>query len=137
MIKNINLVKEINDKNPKELNNVNPETLTQVTNNFVQHIDCLCLDEFALSDRNKIFGLMMNKLCIGGVLSLKIINLGLLANKIKRAEMGGEKLSDIISQTNSVWSDHETNEMLNKYRLLIKGMYYDNIYTIYQLEKTV
>ena len=79
----------------------------------------------------------MNKLCIGGVLSLKIINLGLLANKIKRAEMGGEKLSEIVSQTNSVWSDHETNEMLNKYKLLIKGMYYDNIYTIYQLEKTV
>jgi hypothetical protein len=136
MIKSINLVKEINETNPKGMNNVNIETLPQVTNSFVEHIDCLCLDELVLPARNQVFPMLLSKLCIGGSLSLKIINMGLLANKIKKSELTGDKLSTILPHINSVWSDHEINDYINKYNLLVKGMYYDNIYTIYQLEKT-
>jgi hypothetical protein len=137
MIKNINLVKEINDTNPKGMNNVSLETLAQVTNNFVEHIDCVCLDELAIQPRNQVFPIILSKLCIGGSLSLKMINTGLLANKIKKSELTGDKLSTILPHVNSVWSDNEISDYINKYSLLIKGMYYDNIYTIYQLEKTV
>lgn len=136
MIKNINLVKEINETNPKGMNNVNIETLSQVTNNFVEHIDCLCLDELPVEVRNQVFPMILSKLCIGGTLSLKTINLRLLANKIKKSELTGDKLSAMLPQINSVWSDNETSDLINKYGLVIKGMYYDQIYTIFQLEKT-
>lgn len=136
MITNVNLVKTITADNPQGLNNISCDTLSQVTNGFVKHIDCLCLDELMIAERNQIFDTIISKLCIGGQLSLKMINLDLLANKIKKSDLTGEKLSAVLPNINSVWSDYETNYMINKYKLLVKGMYYDNIYTIYQLEKT-
>ena len=47
MIKNLNIVKTIDDtNNPNNLNNIDPDKLNGITNGFVENIDCICLDEF-------------------------------------------------------------------------------------------
>lgn len=135
MIKNINLVKSIDQDSPPGLNNVPVDALPQITNNFVEHIDCLCLDEIELSRRNNIFITMTQKLCLNGKLTIKIVNPYLLANKINKAELYGPKLSSLIMALQSVWSESECSDIFKQTGLSIENIYYDNIYTIYNLEK--
>jgi len=135
MIDNINVVKSIDENSNTGLNNVTPEKMFSLTNGFVKNIDCICLDSFALADRNNIFVNMNNKLCVGGSISIKILNPSLLANKISKSELNGQKISDILSDLFSVWTIEEAEDIINQLNLKIKGMYYENIYTVYQLTK--
>ena len=107
MIKNLNIVKSINDQNPQNLNNIDPEKLNAVTNGFVENIDCICLDEFTLKDRNNLMVAMSHKLAAKGSISLKILNLNLLSNQINKCAITGAKLSTILPDVQSVWSDQE------------------------------
>ena len=135
MIKNVNVVKNTSDTNPKGMNNVTPEELDKSTNSFVENIDCICLDTFDVSMRNSVFTTMVSKLCKSGVLNIKILNLNLLSNKINKAEIDGIKFSGILSKMQSAWSDEEVNSVISQTNLKIGAMYYDDIYTIYKLEK--
>lgn len=135
MIDNINIVKSIDENSNPGLNNVTPEKMLSITNNFVKNIDCVCLDSFSLADRNNIFVNMNNKLCIGGSMSIKILNPSLLANKISKSELTGQKISEVLSDLFSVWTIEEAEDIINQLNLKIKGVYYENIYTIYQLTK--
>jgi len=135
MIQSMNLVYEINESIPKGLNNIVPNDLANVTNNYVRNIDCVCLDNFELKDRNQVFVNMINKLCIGGTAAIKILNPSLMANKINKSEINGRKLSDLLVNIKSVWSLEEVDDILNQLNLNVKGLYYENLYSIYQLEK--
>tara|TARA_A100001201_G_scaffold134699_1_gene122485 strand:+ start:1550 stop:1963 length:414 start_codon:yes stop_codon:yes gene_type:complete len=136
MIKSINVVFAKNDDSPKGLNNVNPEELNAITNNYVQHIDCLDLDKFTMSDRHKVFVACIHKLCINGTMQLKFINLDLLANKIDKGEMTGQQYSKLLPSFNSCWSHLESMDVISQSNLSIANCFYDNIYTIIKLEKT-
>tara|TARA_S200002703_G_scaffold20667_5_gene17037 strand:- start:22168 stop:22575 length:408 start_codon:yes stop_codon:yes gene_type:complete len=135
MIKNLNIVETINDSNPKNMNNIDVEKLKNITNGFVEHIDCICLDQFTFKDRNELMVIMTQKLSSKGVIALKVLNLNLLSNQIDKCGITGQKLSEILPYIKSAWSDQECNDVINQLNLKIKGMYYDYIYTIYQLEK--
>lgn len=136
MIKNLNIVKTIDDtNNPNNLNNIDPDKLNGITNGFVENIDCICLDEFNIKDRNSLMVAMTHKLSAKGSISLKILNLNLLANQISKCAITGEKLSTVLPNIQSVWSDQECDDVLSQLNLKVKGKYYDYIYTIYQLEK--
>lgn len=133
MIKYLNLVKEKTEKSQETA--ITPEELSGITNSYVENIDCICLDEFMLQDRINIFNMAVSKICVGGKLSLKCMNINLLGSKINKAEITGEKLSELLPKINSMWSDHEISHLINQHQLLVKGMNNDNFYTVYQLEK--
>ena len=78
---------------------------------------------------------MINKLCIGGTAAIKILNPSLMANKINKSEINGRKLSDLLVNIKSVWSLEEVDDILKQLNLNVKGLYYENLYSIYQLEK--
>jgi len=134
MIVSLNIVR-IKNENDTKNNTVTPDQLNNITNNYVKQIECLCLDEFVLQDRLQILNNMVQKLCLGGTISLKFINLNLLSNKINKSELTGEKYSSILPALQSCWSDSESMEIIQKMPVIIKGLYYDNIYTIVNLEK--
>jgi hypothetical protein len=136
MIKSVNVVFKKDETNPKGLNNVDAEALNAITNNYIQHIDCLDLDQFPISDRHKVFVACIQKLCLKGTMSLKFINLDLLANKIDKSEMTGQQYSKILPSINSCWSHLESLDAIVQSKLIIQNIYYDNIYTIVKLEKT-
>ena len=69
-------------------------------------------------------------------MSLKFINLDLLANKIDKSEMTGQQYSKILPSVNSCWSHLESLDVIAQSKLTIQNIYYDNIYTIVKLEKT-
>lgn len=135
MIHNINIVKSIDNDNTPGLNNITPEQMFSITNSFVKNIDCTCLDSFPLVDRNNLFVHMHKKLCVGGSMSIKIVNPSLLANKIYKSELNGQKMSEILAGLLSVWTIEEAEDIINQLDLKIQGIYYENIYTIYQLNK--
>lgn len=136
MINNLNLVESINDNTPQGLNNITVEQLDKITNNFVSHIDCICLDEFNSEMRKKVIVMIHHKLCINGTMNLKFINLDLLANKIQKGETTGEKFSELLPKIKSIWSEIEINDVVSQLPVKIINAYYDNIYTILKLEKT-
>lgn len=136
MIKSINVIFKKDESNPKGLNNVEADALGAITNNYVQHIDCLELDKFVIADRHKVFVSCIQKLAVKGTMSLKFINLDLLANKIEKSEMTGQQYSKILPSINSCWSHLESLDVISQTKLSIKNLYYDNIYTIIKLEKT-
>jgi hypothetical protein len=137
MIANLNVVKHIDDTAPKGLNNIDIENIHKITNNYVNHIDCLCLDDLTFDQRNHLFVTMINKLCLGGTISIKFINLSLLASKIEKLEITGEKFSKIFQNIFSAWSEPEYLDIINQMKLKVNNIYFDQIYTIATLEKTI
>jgi len=137
MIANLNIVKHIDDTCPKGLNNIDVENLNNITNNYVNHIDCLCLDNFTFDKRNNLFVTIINKLCLGGTVSIKFINLSLLASKIEKLEITGEKFSGIFQHILSAWSEPEFLDIINQMKLKTNNIYFDQIHTISTLEKTI
>ena len=135
MINNLNLVTS-DQNNPKGLNNITIYKLDKIPNNFVSHIDCICLDALESEQRKKVLVMMHHKLCINGTLTLKFINLDLLANKIEKGEITGEKFSEILPNIQSIWSEIEINDVLMQLPCKILNISYDHIYTIVKIEKT-
>jgi len=112
--------------------------LTAITNGTVNNITCTCIDELKYAERkNKIIE-VIHKLCANGVLSMKIINLDLLGNKIKKKELNGEKFSEIMDKMNSVWTYSECIEFISNIdkALIIENIGFDDIYSVIQLKKT-
>lgn len=136
MIKNLNLVEDVNSNSQNGLNNVNLEQLSKITNNFVSHIDCICLDEYDFNTRKEAVVDIYHKLAIGGSATLKFINLDLLGNQIEKLELTGAKFSTILPKLKSVWSESESSEIFSQLNFDIVEMHYTNIYTILTLEKT-
>lgn len=136
MIKSVNVVYEINKNSPTGLNNVDKDKLKSITNNYVEQIDCIDLDKFTMSDRHDVFVACLHKLAIKGIMTLKFINLDLLANKIEKAELTGQQYSKLLPNINSCWSHLEAMDAISQSSLQLNNMYYDHIYTILKLEKT-
>ena len=136
MIKSVNVVYEIDKDSPTGLNNVDKDKLKSITNNYIEQIDCVDLDKFNISDRHEVFVSCLHKLAIKGIMTLKFINLDLLANKIEKAEMTGQQYSKLLPNINSCWSHLETMDVVSQSGLQLNNMYYDHIYTIIKLEKT-
>jgi len=135
MMRSINIVYSASDNNPKGLNNVVQEQLNQITNNYIQHIDCTELDKFEISERHKVVSSAVQKLAIGGTMNLKFINLDLLANKIEKNELTGQQYSKLLPDIQSCWSYLECMDIISQSKLQLKNIYYDNIYNIVKLEK--
>lgn len=136
MINTLNLVENIDGSNPTGLNNIDLSQLSNITNNFVQHIDCTCLDEYEFNKRKEAIATIYQKLSIGGSTTLKFINLDLLGNQIEKLELTGIKFSEMLPKIKSVWSEFEAMEVLGQLSLDITEMHYTYIYTIIKLEKT-
>lgn len=134
MIGSLNVVRT-QTANKTSGNEITAENLNNITNNYVKQIECLCLDEFTLSERNVLINTLVQKLCIGGTLSLKFINLNLVSNKISKSELTGEKFSSLLPDLRSCLSDQESIEIIKNMPVVMKGLYYDNIYSIMSLEK--
>ena len=134
MIGSLNVVRT-QTENKTSGNEITAENLNNITNNYVKQIECLCLDEFNLSERNALMNILVQKLCIGGTLSLKFINLNLVSNKISKSELTGEKFSSLLPNLRSCLSDQESTEIIKNMPVVMKGLYYDNIYSIMSLEK--
>lgn len=135
MIKHLNIVYDQNSNFKEGI--VTFSDLNQIVNGSVQNISCTCLDKIAYKERRIRFIDLVSKICMDGSLSLKFLNLDLLANKIKKNEINGEKFSEIISNINSIWDHAECTEFLSSLNktVVIENLGFDDKHTIAQLKK--
>lgn len=108
-----------------------------VTNGYVQNLICNVLDQLTFDQRNQVFVEALKKLCDGGVLTTKFMNLSLLPNKINSGDITGQKLSEILISIQSCWSENEFSMIMSQMKgYSITKLFHDMIYTVVTIQKT-
>jgi hypothetical protein len=117
--------------------NVPLDQLGGITNGFVRSIICNCLDYLPFEQRQVLFSELINKICIDGTLTLRFLNASLLPNKITSGDITGEKLSEIISNISSCWSENEFQRVVQQLNnCSISKLFYEQVYTVVSIQKT-
>lgn len=134
MIKHLDIV--LNTELMSE-NTLSIDQIDNIINGTVQNISCLCIDQLAFKDRAIVLSRLINKLCLNGILHIKMINLDLIANKVYKKELTGNKYSTILPTIQSTWDHVECMQFLDSCNNIVEinGMYFDHIYTVLHLKK--
>lgn len=116
--------------------NVPLDQLVSITNGYVKSIICNCLDYLPFEQRRALFLELINKICIEGTLTLRFLNASLLPNKIISGDITGQKLSEIITNIVSCWSENEFQEALQQtHNCSISKLFHEQVYTVVSIQK--
>lgn len=121
MIGQINVVVDSTKDSVDGYNNISVDQIASITNGYVTNIIMTTLDKLDSDKRNAIFIECLKKLSFGGQLTIKFLNLILLASRIKSSYINGNKFSEIIAESKSFWTESDFMELiagLNDYKLI-------------------
>lgn len=136
-MKPVNFIVDQNNYLP-DYENIDISNIKSITNGYIKEMVCSCLDELDFDIRDFIFMNLIEKLSFDGTLRLKMINSTLLAHKILRNEIGPKKVSEIISQSKSMWSDYLIMDHIgNLNNIDIEKLYSENVYSVIILHKHI
>lgn len=137
MNRNINLI--IDDSGSIEgYQNIKIQDLNNVINGFVNNIICECLDKIEFSQRLDVFRGILSKLAFDGNATFKFINATMLASRILKNEIDAKKMSDIIKDTNSLWTESVIIEAFSSFpNIIVQKNYIEHIYTVITVTKTL
>lgn len=125
--------------NTKEINgynNINVNDLPNIINGSINNIVCECLDDTIFDTRSKIIVEIINKLAFEGKATFLMINGTVLANRILKNEIDSNKLSSVLSEVKSIWTDYYITEIFNNMaHIAIEKYYIENIYTVIGITK--
>jgi hypothetical protein len=125
--------------NTKEIhgyNNININDLPNIINGSINNIVCECLDDTPFENRGKIVTDIINKLAFEGKATFLMINGTVLANRILKNEIDSSKLSSVVSEVRSIWTDYYITEIFNNIaHITIEKYYIENIYTVISISK--
>lgn len=135
MINELNIIADP-EQSVEGYQNVLANQVPQITNGYVKNIICNCLDQLPFDVRNSVFLQALNKLCINGTLTIRYLNVSLLPNKIIIGDLTGKKLSEILPNLNSCWSDNEFAELMQQAQgCVISKLFYEHIHTVASIQK--
>lgn len=107
-----------------------------VTNGYINDIVCECLDLVEIQDRTLLLQKILTKMSFEGSATFKFINATVLANRILRNEIESEKISHIIKNTRSLWTDSVISQIFGSIpNTAIEKNYTENIYSIISIRK--
>jgi hypothetical protein len=136
-MKPVNFIVDQNNYLP-DYENIDISNIKSITNGYIKEMVCSCLDELDFDIREFIFMNLIEKLSFDGTLRLKMINSTLLAHKILRNEISPKKVSEIISQSKSMWSDYLIMDHIsNLNNIDIEKLYSENVYSVIILHKHI
>jgi hypothetical protein len=125
--------------NTKEINgyhNININDLPNIINGSITNIVCECLDDLPFETRGKTVMDIINKLAFEGKATFLMINGTVLANRVLKNELDSNKLSSIINEVKSIWTDYYITEVFNNMaHIQIEKYYIENIYTAISINK--
>lgn len=125
--------------NTKEINgynNINVNDLPNIINGSINNIVCECLDDIPFETRGKIVVDIINKLAFEGKATFLMINGTVLANRVLKNEIDSNKLSSVVSEVKSIWTDYYITEVFNNMaHITIEKYYIENIYTAISITK--
>jgi|688.fasta_scaffold101704_3 hypothetical protein len=137
MNRNINLI--IDDSGSIEgYQNIKIQDLNNVINGFVNNIICECLDKIEFAQRLDVFKAILSKLAFDGTATFKCINATMLSSRILKNEIDAKKISDIIKDINSLWTESLIVEAFSSFpNIVVQKNYIEHIYTVITVTKTL
>jgi hypothetical protein len=125
--------------NTKEINgyhNININDLASIINGSIDNIVCECLDDLPFETRGKAVVDIINKLAFEGKATFLMINGTVLANRVLKNELDSSKLSSVVNEVKSIWTDYYITEVFNNMaHIEIEKYYIENIYTAISINK--
>lgn len=110
--------------------------ISQITNGYINDIVCECLDEIDYKDRLTTLYTIVSKIAFEGSATFKFINGSVLASRINKNEIDSDKLSGIIKNISSIWTESRIMEAFTSIpNVIIQKNYIDNIYTVITIHK--
>jgi hypothetical protein len=112
--------------------------LSSVVNGSTKNILCECLDRVPIQTRNTALQQITNKLAFEGEAIFKFLNATVLAERIIKNELDCIKVSSIISNIVSIWTEYYILEIFNSIpNIIVKKTYIDNIYSVITITKKI
>jgi len=112
--------------------------LSSVVNGSTKNILCECLDRIPIQARNMALQQITNKLAFDGEAIFKFLNATVLAERIIKNELDCIKVSSIISNIVSIWTEYYILEIFNSIpNIIVKKTYIDNIYSVITITKKI
>lgn len=112
--------------------------LSSVVNGSTKHILCECLDRIPIQARNMALQQITNKLAFDGEAIFKFLNATVLAERIVKNELDCVKVSSLISNIVSIWTEYYILEIFNSIpNIIVQKSYIDNIYSVITITKKI
>lgn len=112
--------------------------LSSVVNGSVKNILCECLDKIPIQVRNTVTQHIISKLAFEGEATFKCLNATVFAERILKNELDCIKVSSIISDIVSMWTEYYILAIFNSIpNIVIKKSYIDNIYSVITITKNI
>jgi hypothetical protein len=132
----INFILE-DSKEIKGYDNILVTNIHTIINGYVDDILCECLDQLEIDTRKHVLDEILNKLAFEGRAVFKFVNATLLADRIIKNELDTKKLSSIIRDIKSLWSEYVILDMFNSIpSIKIDNYYNEGVNTVITLSKT-
>jgi hypothetical protein len=120
MIGQVNITVDDSKDTVAGYNNINIDQLSSVTNGYIQSIIFTTIDKLDNNNRSKKFVESLKKLAHGGQLTVRFLNLALLASRIESNYIDGLKFAELIKGFNSFWTESDflgIVSSINEYKL--------------------
>lgn len=112
--------------------------LSSVVNGSVKNILCECLDQMPIQVRNTALQHITNKLAFDGEAIFKFLNATVFAERILKNELDCIKISSVITDVSSMWTEYYILEIFNSLpNIIVKKSYIDNIYSVITITKKI
>lgn len=113
MIGQVNITVDDSKDTVAGYSNINVDQLPSVTNGYIQSIIFTTLDKLDNDSRTKKFVESLKKLTHGGQLTVRFLNLALLASRIESNYIDGPKFAELIKGLNSFWTESDFLGMIS------------------------
>lgn len=116
--------------------NVKIQDINNVVNGFVDNVICNCLDLLDFNQRESVLQAIVSKLAFEGTATFRFINATMLAGRIIKNELNSSKVSAVIGDAKSLWTDSTILETVSALpNIQIQKNYIENIYTVISVKK--
>lgn len=135
MNRNVNLI--IDDTDSIEgYQNIKIQELNNLVNGFINNVICECLDKIDFQQRIDVFRAIVGKLAFEGHATFKFINATILASRILKNDIDSKKISDILKDARSVWTESIIMEIFSSLpNIVIEKSYIEHINTVITITK--
>ena len=112
------------------------QDINKVINGYINNIVCECLDSVDYKERLSSIYSILSKIAFEGSATFKFLNASVLAARVLKNEIDSEKLSQIIKDTASIWTESRILEVFASMpNIVVQKNYVENIYTVITVHK--
>lgn len=126
-----------NSSQIKGYDNILITNINTIINGYVDDILCECLDDLEEEIRLSVLNEIINKLAFEGKAVFRFVNATLLADRIIKNELDTKKLSSIIKNIKSLWSEYVIIDIFNSLpSIKVDNYYNENVNTVITVIKS-